>query len=257
MAVSEPCIFCGSKRTVNYRREIFEDKIEMITLSRDDLKWCLRRLPKDVLELMEKEGDYVVLAGGYIRARITGEKPSDIDMFTKTSDAAELYARRLSFKEPIETDNAFTVTGRKLSVQFIKKWTYDKPMDVIQSFDFTIARAAIWFDTVSKEWQSLCDDRYYIDLAARRLVYCSPKRIEEVGGSMLRVLKFYQRGYRIPLDSLGGVIARVITGIDFERGGAQSEDDWKHIITGLLREVDPQTDPTHVAHLPAQEDDKI
>ena len=185
----------------------------MITLSRDDLKWCLRRLPKDVIELMEKEGDSVVLAGGYIRARITGEKPSDIDMFTKTGKAAELYARRLSSnKEPIETDNAFTVIGRKLSVQFIKKWTYDKPSDTISSFDFTIARAAIWFDAVAKEWQSLCDDRYYIDLAARRLVYCSPKWIEEVGGSMLRVLKFYQRGYRIPLDSLGGVIARVMTG---------------------------------------------
>lgn len=233
----------------------------MITLSRDDLKWCLRRLPKDVLELMQKEGDNVVLAGGYIRARITGEKPSDIDMFTKTGDAAELYARRLSsnitrlsIKEPIETDNAFTVTGRKLSVQFIKKWTYDKPSDIISSFDFTIARAAIWFDIVDKEWQSMCDDRYYIDLAARRLVYCSPKRIEEVGGSMLRVLKFYQRGYRIPLDSLGGVIARVMTGIDLERPSAQSEEDWKLIITGLLREVDPQTDPTHVAHLPAQTD---
>lgn len=231
----------------------------MITLSRDDLKWCLRRLPKDVLELMQKEGDDVVLAGGYIRARITGEKPSDIDMFTKTKESAELYARRLekNGRRFIETDNAFTAAGRGMSVQFIHRWTYENPLDIIQSFDFTIARAAIWFDAKLKEWQSLCADHYYIDLAARRLVYCSPKRIEEVGGSMLRVLKFYQRGYRIPLDSLGGVIARVMTGIDLERPSAQSEDDWKYIITGLLREVDPQTDPTHIAHLPAQEDDKI
>lgn len=225
----------------------------MISLPRDDLKWCLNRLPKDVLELMQKEGDNVVLAGGYIRARITGEKPSDIDMFTKTAESAELYARRLAgdHKKLIETDNAYSVVSKGLMVQFIKKWVYEKPSDILESFDFTIARAGIWF--ADKEWHGLCDNRYYIDLAAKRLVYCSPKRIEEVGGSMLRVLKFYQRGYRIPLDSLGGVIARVMTGIDFEMIDAQSEEDWKYIITGLLREVDPQTDPTHIAHLPAQE----
>lgn len=223
----------------------------MISLARCDLKWCISRLPKDVVELMKEEGDRVVLAGGYIRARITGEKPSDIDMFTKTAESAELYARRLADKKKlIETDNAWSVVGKGLTVQFIKKWVYEKPCDILESFDFTIARAGIWFD--DGDWHGMCDDSYYVDLAARRLVYCSPKRIEEAGGSMLRVLKFYQRGYRIPLDSLGGVIARVITGIDFERPGAQSEDDWKKIVTGLLREVDPQTDPTHIAHLPAQ-----
>jgi len=214
----------------------------------------LNRLPKDVLALMKEEGDKVVLAGGYIRARIAGEKPSDIDMFTKTPERAELYARRLAgdYKRIVETDNAYSVIGKGLTVQFIKKWVYDRPCDVLGSFDFTIARACIWF--ADKEWHGLCGDSYYVDLAARRLVYCSPKRIEEAGGSMLRVLKFYQRGYRIPLDSLGGVIARVITGIgDFEGLCNQSEDDWKKIVTGLLREVDPQTDPTNVAYLPAQE----
>ncbi len=225
----------------------------MITLARCDLKWCLNRLPKDVLALMKEEGDKVILAGGYIRARIAGEKPSDIDMFTKTPERAELYARRLAgdYKRIVETDNGYSVIGKGLTVQFIKKWVYDRPCDVLGSFDFTIARACIW--SADKDWHGLCDDNYYIDLAARRLVYCSPKRIEEVGGSMLRVLKFYQRGYRIPLDSLGGVIARVMTGIDLERPGAQSEDDWKLIITGLLREVDPATDPMHIAHLPAQD----
>lgn len=230
----------------------------MKQLARCDLKWCINRLPKYVLELMKEEGNNIVLAGGYIRARITGEKPSDIDMFTKTAEAAELHAGRLAANgrgRIINTDNAYSVVCRGLTVQFIKKWVYDNPADIVSSFDFTIARAAMWFDAVAKEWQSTCDDNYYIDLAARRLVYCSPIRIEEVGGSMLRVLKFYQRGYRIPLDSLGGVIARVITGIDFDNPNAQSEDDWKKIVTGLLREVDPQTDPTHIAHLPSQSGD--
>lgn len=222
----------------------------MIPLTICDLKWCVNRLPKDVLALMKEEGNKVVLAGGYIRARITGEKPSDIDMFTTTAESAELYARRLADKKKlIETDNAWSVVGKGLTVQFIKKWVYERPCDILESFDFTIARAGIWF--ADGDWYGLCDDSYYVDLAARRLVYCSPKRIEEAGGSMLRVLKFYQRGYRIPLDSLGGVIARVMTGINFS-DHCDSEEDWKRIITGLLREVDPDTDPNNIAHLPAQ-----
>ena len=48
------------------------------------------------------------------------------------------------------------------------------------------------------EYVGLCNIRFYPDLAARRLVYTSPLRNEDAGGSILRVLKFYQRGYRIP-----------------------------------------------------------
>ena len=139
----------------------------------------------------------------------------------------------------------------------------------MQSFDFTIARAAIWWastgtlvDNVAKTetpqgvWRSTCDERFYPDLAARRLVYCSPVRIEEAGGSLLRVLKFYQRGYNIPMDSLGAVLARITDSIDFrkiEAGGdlepAREEERLAKVITGLLREVDPLIDPDHISHL--------
>ncbi|KKK50630.1 hypothetical protein LCGC14_3123090 [marine sediment metagenome] len=70
---------------------------------------------------------------------------------------------------------------------------------------------------------------------------------------MLRVLKFYQRGYRIPLDSLGAVIARCVTGIDFEKIDS-TEENYAFVLTGLLREVDPLVDPEHISHLPATPD---
>jgi len=188
-----------------------------------------------------------MLAGGFIRACIANEKTPDIDLFAQSKDSAELYARRLAKKyRLVSTDNAFTITGKKPTVQFIHKWIYAEPADIIPSFDFTIARAVIWFD--GDNWQSLCDDRYYADLAARRLVYCSPKRIEEAGGSLLRILKFYQRGYRIPLDSLAAVVARFVAGVDIEN--VETEKDWAYILTELLREVDPQIDPTNMSHLP-------
>lgn len=223
---------------------------ENTSLLHEDLLWCLRRLPKKVFNLMKEEHDKIMLAGGYIRSCISNEQQTDIDLFCKTKDSAEIYARRLvkEGQRLISTDNAFTIIGKKPVIQFIHRWVYNNPADILPSFDFTIARAVIWFD--GDNWQSLCDGRYYADLAAKRLVYCSPVRIEEVGGSTLRVLKFYQRGYRIPLDSLAGTIARVMTGIDFEK--ASDEESWKHIITGLLREVDPDIDMTHISHLPAQ-----
>ena len=103
------------------------------------------------------------------------------------------------------------------------------------------------------------DPRFYEDLAAKRLRYTSPQRNEDAGGSMLRVLKFYQRGYRIPLNCLGAVVSRLVKGIDFDAvsGGTEAtrEKQIAKVISGLLREVDPNVDPEHIAHLPSIEDD--
>ncbi len=217
----------------------------------EDLKWCLRRLPRKVLDMLKER--QLFLAGGFIRSCISNEPPSDVDMFAPSKDAAEAAGRALAGKDHrfIETDNAYTVTGvGRLPIQFIHRWTYQTPADLLPTFDFTIARAAIWCDTGN--WHSLCDERFYADLAAKRLVYCSPVRNEDAGGSILRVLKFYQKGYRIPLDSLAAVVTRLASGVKdigavFERGEAEVT----RRLTGLLHEVDPDIDPTHIAHLPA------
>jgi hypothetical protein len=66
---------------------------------------------------------------------------------------------------------------------------------------------------------------------------------------------------------LGAVIARLVDGVDY-RGisttkdngesfqsesiiGDTTEKRWASVITGLLREVDPQIDPDHFSHLPS------
>ncbi len=227
----------------------------MDKLLQEDLMWCLRRCPKDVRKLLKERSNKLFIAGGFIRSCIANERISDIDIFSPSDEASDLCALVLKreYYNTVKTDNAITVYGKgRMTVQFIYKWTFEKPEDVLPSFDFTIAKAIIWYDGVN--WQSLCDDRFYKDLAAKRLVYCSPTRIEEVGGSMLRVLKFYQRGYRIPLDSLGAVIARCVTGINFEELHGSSEEDYAFVLTGLLREVDPLIDPEHISHLPATVD---
>lgn len=222
------------------------NKIES-QLNQHDLQWCLRRAPKQVLELMKEHSD-IIVGGGFVRSCVANEKINDIDLFCHSKEAARAYATILAGTGKVyETGNAFTVSRKRgMSVQFIHRWTFADPQTLLQSFDFTIACGAFWH---YKGWNSLCHDRFYEDLAAKRLVYQAPKRNEDAGGSMLRVLKFYQRGYRIPLDSMGAVIARLLTGVrDIE---TLDEDRRARILTGLLREVDPAIDPSHIAHLPS------
>jgi len=133
------------------------------------------------------------------------------------------------------------VTGYSIPIQFIHRWTFDAPEKVIASFDFTIASAALWYEkriTDKGRWVSLCDDSFYADLAAKRLIYRSPVRVEDAGGSMLRVLKFYQRGYRMPLDSLGAVMGADVQGaFDHTKSDLSDEGQVAKVLTGLLREV--------------------
>lgn len=230
----------------------------MKPLERHDLAWCLRRTPMPVLKLMKAHGAKIVAAGGFIRSCITNERPNDIDLFFPSKDLAQVFAHQLVTGEgrKIDTPNAYTILNKHtFPIQCIHRWTYKEPESLLQSFDFTIARASFWWDTGELVWHSICDRRFYPDLAAKRLVYCLPFRNEDAGGSMLRILKFYQKGYRIPLDSLGDVIARLMQGVDQERldqfPGMDRERQLSKVLTGLFREVDPNIDPDHLAHLPA------
>ena len=240
----------------------------MRTLEKQDLQWALQRTPVPVLELMKRRGTRLLAAGGFLRSIIANEKINDIDLFSPTQEEAYSAAQELAGDDKIyTTDNAYSVRlKRGLLAQFIHRWTFDRPEDMLNSFDFTIACGAFWYDAsrfdplhAGAGWQSMIDDRFYADLAAKRLIYRSPLRNEDAGGSLLRVLKFYQRGYRIPLNSLGAVIARLVNAVDEEKIGALSyagnhEQKLAKVLTALLHEVDPAIDPEHIAHLPSDEE---
>lgn len=247
----------------------------MQPLNKHDLQQCTRRLPKEVLNLLKNNPRRACVAGGFIRAVIANEKVNDIDIFAASqihaSEMADYLAydcanqrelldvqlergrnenptRRCSTLPPrtiFKTDNAYTVRGFYLDPQIVHRWTFDDVMDVAASFDFTVACAIIFWCNRLNKWEGYCDPRFYQDLAAKRLVYRSPIRNEDAGGSMLRVLKFYQRGYRIPLDSLAAVIARTVKDLDTD-----DEEGCARFVTDRLIEVDPVIDPSHAAHVP-------
>lgn len=223
-------------------------------LDRNDLNMIVRRMPKKLLDTMKSEKWHgkIFLGGGFIRGVIACEKINDVDLFLSDKLDCGILGGELA-ERPTDlhkTDNALTIKAR-VPIQIITRWLFDKPEDVAMSFDFTVCCAVIWFD--GKKWLSYCDDRFYIDLASKRLVYRVPERNEDAGGSMLRVLKYYQRGYRIPLDSLASVIARLMKDVDLTliRNGLKDEAQVSKCVTGLLREVDPNIDVNHDSHLPS------
>jgi len=224
----------------------------MRKLDKKDLIWAVQRLPREVKDLMELYPARIVLGGGYLRSVVANEKVNDLDLFTGTPESAREFANLLADKVGRtlhETDNAYTLRlPNGVCVQFIHRWSFYQPEALLDSFDFTISCSAIWASH-GKKWESLADDNFYSDLAAKRLVYRSPIRNEDAGGSLLRCLKYYARNYRIPLDSLGAVVARTVKGLDTD----MPEKELAAEITKLLVVVDPQIDPTHEAHLPAED----
>lgn len=222
-------------------------------LRRDDLKWCVNKLPRRLRDLMKENPNKIAVGGGYIRDRIAGVKPNDIDLFVTERDDAIRFAAALASETDrvIKTKNAVTVAGPTIPIQLIHRWTYEHPSEIAESFDFTIAMGVIWYGGA---WRSSMHPDFYADLAARRLIYTSPDRNEDAGGSILRVLKFYQRGYRIPLQSLGAVVARLAQGVD--NIGGMDEGQLAYVFSGLLREVDPSIDPEGLAYIPDDEPDE-
>lgn len=233
----------------------------MNKLDRQDLKWAIKRLPKVLKDLMAEDewNSKIFVGGGYLRSIVSGEDINDIDIFVPSRQIGELLAYKLAKeKEDVyTTQNAFTITSYPLTMQIIHRWTFEDAVTIAQSFDFTVCAAVIYFNPETKLWDSYVDERFYTDLAAKRLIYKNPERNEDAGGSMLRVLKYYRKGYRIPLDSLGDVITRLVRGVKFEElpetGTSEFEARFAKVITSLLVEVDPNIDPEHLAHLPSED----
>ena len=166
----------------------------------------------------------------------------------KTGEVLSLFLNAGTQDGLMKTKNAYTLLTRKPKLQFITRWVYEHPRDVIGDLDFTVCCAVIWYDTTDKKFKSACHDLYYEDLSARRLRYTSPSRIEEVGGSALRILKYYNKGYKITLESYGRVIARLVSGwndFEGEDGKLLNQLDPSYeefnaaVFAGLMKEVDP------------------
>lgn len=209
-------------------------------LAPEDLSWVVRRLPDDVKAQLRARGKAVFVAGGFIRACIAREEVQDIDLFVANGSEAVSLADALASKhilERIPTDNAITLINALYPpYQIVHRWTFAEPTDIVSAFDFTIAAAAVWYDCDYHGWKSACDPRFYTDLAAKRLVYRLTASNTDTGGSMLRMLKFYARGYTAPLTTISQITARLCVNAKIGEDEAVMAEQ----IVAHLEEVDPQ-----------------
>lgn len=210
-----------------------------VELTKGDLNFVVSHLPKDIRLMMADSP--IFLGGGFIRETISQQKPVDIDLFAPDTDLIAAKSTVLAMNRQgklHDTPNAVTVLcPPRLPVQFIKRWLFDRPEMVLESFDFTVCQAVVWFERESQKWRSECSPSFYPDLAARRLVYTCPHRNEDAGGSLMRVRKFLSRGYNIQAESLAGVVARLTNSVqDMDK---MDERKRAFVMSGLLREVDP------------------
>lgn len=217
----------------------------MNTLIDEHVKYVVSRLPKCVFDIMKQHK--VFLAGGFIRSLISDEKPSDIDLLCQSSDVINRVESEINeyddFKR-LKTKNAITLfNGLKSPIQLITRWYYDDPIKLIDEFDFTIAKCVIWFerfvDNKNGIWKSLCSDMFYCDLASKTLRYTEPDRLEDAGGSILRVLKFLRRGYKISPEEFTKVVMRWLSGVNNLENICHDNEHLTKVLCGLLREVDP------------------
>lgn len=220
----------------------------MRELERFDLRHVVERLPRDIRNLLSVHPRRLYVAGGFVRAIVAGEQPADIGIFGHDIDLLRVAAKRLVEDRPgsriHESKNAITVLSPdRMPVQFILRWTFETAAELVASFDFSVCQAAVWRSgrQSNDAWFSEIGDRFYVDLAARRLHYTAPARIEEAGGSLLRAIKYVKRGYTIQVGDLGAVVARAITHPEVH-GAIKSgtpEGAVGCYIADVLREVDP------------------
>lgn len=208
-------------------------RVIVVILKRNDLCTCLASMPPYLRLLMKCYPSRLILAGGFIRACVAGEKIKDIDLFVSCKEDARKFINILKKDiDVIETGNAFTIPRiGEPNIQIIHRWVYSTPEKTIKSFDFTIAKAAIWYD--GDEWCSVCDKYYYDDINNKRLVYCKPDRDEDCAGSFMRVIKFLKRGYDIDKDNLSQTLGRMMAGLDVPNNF--DEDTWKSKVDVKIR----------------------
>ena len=138
----------------------------MDKLDRQDLVWAVRRLPSNLKELMMEDEwvGRIFVGGGYLRSIVSGEQINDVDVFVPSREIGELIAYKLAEKKEdvYTTQNAFTVKG-KMTIQIIHRWTFEKPEDVSNSFDFTVCCAVIYTENGGPvaRWNSYSDSRFY------------------------------------------------------------------------------------------------
>jgi hypothetical protein len=126
------------------------------------------------------------IAGGCFIGIVTGSKIKDIDVFASDPLAVIAEFKERGYKEAFENDWVKNFRHAGMTVQVIKKYTYDTPQQTLDDFDFTIVCAA--YD--GKEF--ITHERFFLDVAQRRIVIAN---LVKPLNTLKRALKYASRGF--------------------------------------------------------------
>lgn len=183
-----------------------------LPLIEEDLGRVIGRLPKAyATQLKLGRG---ILAGGFIRSVLAGEEVKDIDIYCSPAMKVNWgMCKKVISATPFPFGQTIRHEGVSVPLQVITGIDHSTPADLLATFDFTICKAVVWYDVAGKSWRSLCDVKFYLDLATKRLRYEAPKEHKYAGASLLRMRKFIKRGYHIPASSLAQMVVDLL-GVD-------------------------------------------
>lgn len=227
LKITNGCIH-GEEGCVRCASEEFEAQTDVScwqNLDDLDIKRVVKSLPEKVRTMMRMHPGKVVVAGGFIRAIVSADTPHDIDIFIDKESNANDWTTEvdLSFKS---MDMHLLVTNTKDAnakneLQIIWRYKYTEPYQIIDQFDFTVVKAAIWFDEGDKDHKpnfvGICHERFYRDLARKLLVYICDKDAERPQ-SLQRLLKYAHYGYVMEPKSLAEMFVKICLSLKLEGG---------------------------------------
>lgn len=190
----------------------------------EDIKatiFALNTISEDLITIMKKCAGNVYLAGGFMRAIIEERQPKDIDWFVSSLAQAVITRNELSnylISNMRKLDEeCFACEISQSPVQIVWRYPFDNASELLDRFDFTVAKAAIWYSNEKSQFVGICHNRYYRDIANKELVYERFGDVERIL-SIPRLMRYHEYGYSIGPESLAKVILHTALSLDPSKG---------------------------------------
>lgn len=196
-------------------------EIETTRLPHAVVEKAVAGIPRDVLSILQDFGPRAVVGGGFLRTMgsqvIHGEgraekNPKDLDIFTSSADLRQfirdLHGRRYAGARYYGLDMhgesvSFNArTPGEVPVQIIGMFSFTDPLEVMGKFDFSVARAVLWWDGAA--WVSAAHPCWESDIRRRRAWYSeAPNPV----GTLLRIERYASLGYHLDRKCVARIAA--------------------------------------------------
>lgn len=155
------------------------------------------------------EGHAGYIAGGVFKNVFQREAFKDIDIFFKNQEdfnkALDLFTKNESFVKLYDNKNAicFKKKDKRVRVDLVKS-DFKEPLDMIKSFDFTIAKFAYFKEPETGTYKCVYHPKFFEHLNLKRLVIDDTMRFPV--GTFERSYRYKGYGYGLCRESKAKII---------------------------------------------------